>query len=212
MSRSGARYTGTLGLVVLVVVLVIVLLARSSGVSGIAPGRRLPPFAAPLAAGSLRGDADVADRADEGASGRVPACAERGPQILNVCELYERGPVVLAMFVDAGSCANVLASMQRLVAVFPGVRFAAVAIKGERAGVRRLIRRLGLTLPVALDPDGAVGVLYDVFSCPQVDFAYPGGVVQSKPLLGTPSAATLGARVRELVAASRARRQAGAAR
>jgi len=211
VSRSGARRTGTLGLAALVVVLVIVLLGRSSGVSGIGPGRRLPPFAAPLAAGALRGDADVAVHADEGASGRVPACAERGPQILNVCELYERGPVVLAMFVDAGSCADVLASMQRLVAAFPGVRFAAVAVKGERAGVRRLIRRLGLTLPVALDPDGAVGVLYDVYSCPQVDFAYRGGVVQSKPLLGAPSPAALRARVRELVASSRAR-GTGAAR
>ena len=27
-----------------------------------------------------------------------------GAAILNVCELYERGPLVLALFVEAGSC------------------------------------------------------------------------------------------------------------
>ena len=42
-------------------------------------------------------------------------------------------------------------------------------------------------------------------SCPQVSFAYPGGVVQSKALLERPAPATLRARVSELVQAARAR-------
>jgi hypothetical protein len=42
-------------------------------------------------------------------------------------------------------------------------------------------------------------------SCPQIAFVYPGGIVQSAALLGTPSLATLHARVAELLAASRAR-------
>ena len=62
----------------------------------------------------------------------MPACEVRGPQILNICQLYERGPVVLALFVDAGSCADVLGDMQALAPSFPEVRFAAVAIKGGR--------------------------------------------------------------------------------
>jgi hypothetical protein len=37
-----------------------------------------------------------------------------------------------------------------------------------------------------------------------VTFAYPGGVVQSKPLLEGPAPATLRARVNELVQAARA--------
>ena len=69
------------------------------------PGEQLPPFAVPLALGSLNGDADTATHAFEGAAGRVPACNERGSQILNICELYEGAPVVLALFVDSGSCA-----------------------------------------------------------------------------------------------------------
>ena len=85
--------------------------------------------------------------------------------------------------------------MQALVRSFPGVRFAAVAIKGERAQLRRLVRARGLTLPVGIDRDGALASLYKVVSCPQVNFAYPGGVVQSKALLRRPSLATLRARV-----------------
>ena len=62
----------------------------------------------------------------------MPACTVRGPGILNICQLYEQGPVVLALFVDAGSCPRVLSDMQALAPSFPGVRFAGVAIKGDR--------------------------------------------------------------------------------
>jgi hypothetical protein len=200
------RYAGLAGVVVLALVAIYLLFLRPTDLSGIAPGQRLAPFAAPLVSGSLQGDADVATRADQGAAGRVPACAERGAQILNICQLYEQGPVVLALFVDAGSCTKILSELQALVPAFPGVRFAAVAIGGNRAALRRLRRSLGLTLPLGLDSDGAVGSLYKVLSCPQVDFAYPGGVVQSDALLATPSRASLRARVSELVTASRERR------
>jgi hypothetical protein len=200
-----ARYAGLVGVVVLVVVIVITVLAKSNGASGIAPGRALAPFAVPLALGSLQGDANIATRPHQGSAGNVPACAVRGKQILNVCQLYEQGPVVLALFVDEGSCPAVLSDMQTLTRSFPQVRFAAVSIKGERSRLRRLIRSRRLSLPVGLDEEGTLASLYKVFSCPQVDFAYPGGIVQSKALLQTPSLAGLRARVSELVRASRAR-------
>jgi hypothetical protein len=206
VSRSRyARYAGVLGVVLLVAIFVNSLFVHRTDVTGIAPGHRLAPFAVPLALGSLTGDADIATHANQGSDGRVPACAERGAQILNVCQLYEQGPVVLALFIDAGSCTTVLGEMQTLAAEFPRVRFAAIAIRGERAQLRQLMRTQGLTLPLGLDSDGAVAALYKVFSCPQVNFAYPGGVVQSKALLANPSLAGLRARVSELAAASRAR-------
>ena len=207
-TRRTPRYGGYVGvLVVLILVLITIntVVTKPNGVKGLAPGEQMPPFAVPLALGSLTGDADTARHADEGAAGRVAACQERGPQILNVCELYEGAPVVLALFVDGGSCPAVLGDMQALSASFAGVRFAAVAIKNSRSQIRKLIRSRALTLPVGLDNDGALAALYKVATCPQVTFAYPGGEVQSRALLSRPARATLRRRVAALVAASRAR-------
>jgi hypothetical protein len=198
-------YVGLLALVILVLITVNTIVTKPNGVRGIAPGAMLPPFAVPLARGTLVGDADTARHADEGSAGRVPACAERGSQILNICELYERAPVLLVLFVDGGSCPDVLSDVQALAPSFPGVRFAAVAIKGARAEVRKLIARRGLTFPVGLDSDGALAALYKVATCPQLTFAYPGGAAQSAALLTRPSRATLRARLRALVAGARAR-------
>ena len=141
----------------------------------------------------------------------MPACTVRGPQILNMCQLYERAPVVFVLFVDGGSCPAILGDLQALAPSFPGVQFAGVAIRGSRSAVRRLVRSRGLSLPVGIDRDGVLAGLYKLGSCPQVSFAYPGGVVQSPALLARPSRATLRARVSELVAASRARGWKGAA-
>jgi hypothetical protein len=199
------RYVGLLALVIVALITVNTIVTKPNGDKGIEPGHPLPPFAVPLALGNVVGDADIASSADQGVAGRVPACQERGAQILNVCQLYERGPVVLALFVDSGSCPAVVSDLQALVPSFPGVQFAAVAIKGERAALRRLVRTRGLSLPVGVDRDGALAGLYKVASCPQVTFAYPGGIVQSSAILSRPAPATLRARVSALLAASRAR-------
>jgi hypothetical protein len=199
------RYVGLFGVVLLVAFVVSSLFVHRTGLTGISPGQKVAPFAVPLALGNLDGAADIATHANQGAEGRVPACAERGPQILNVCQLYEQGPLVLALFVDAGSCTSVLSEMQALAPEFPHVRFAAVAIRDARSKVRQLVRSRHLTLPVGLDNDGAVADRYKVYSCPQVDFAYRGGVVQSRALLVSPSLASLRKRVGELVSASRVR-------
>jgi hypothetical protein len=206
--RGAPRYGGYVGLlaiVILVLITINTIVTKPNGAKGLAPGERMPPFAVPLALGSLQGDADTARHADEGAAGKVPACRERGPQILNICQLYEGAPLVFALFVDHGACPAILGDMQALSGSFPGVRFAAVSIRDSRAHVRSLIRRRGLTLPVGLDSDGALAALYKVATCPQVTFAYPGGEVQSDALLTRPARSTLRRRVAELVAASRAR-------
>jgi len=204
--RSYGRYLGVLAVAILAVVAINSELRGSDEVAGVAPGHTVPPFAVPLARGTLTGAADVATHANDGAAGRVPACAERGAQILNMCELYERGPVVLALFIDTGSCPQVLDEMQALAARFPQVGFAAVALKGERGPLLALMRAHGLTrVQVGFDEEGALAGLYKLATCPQVSFVLPGGVVQSPALLSTPSPTTLRARVAALVAASRAR-------
>jgi hypothetical protein len=200
------RYVGLLAVVILILITINTVLTKPNGDTGVPPGVKIPPFAVPLALGKLPGDADVATTAHEGAAGNVPACRERGDEILNICELYEHRPVVLALFIDSESCPNVLGDMQQLLASFPGVRFAAVAIKGGTGGVRKLIRAKQLTFPVGLDRDGALAALYKLATCPQVSFILPGGVVQSKALLSRPSRATLRARVEALVQAARSSR------
>ena len=113
--------------------------------------------------------------------------------------------MVLALFVDEGSCPQILSDLQALAPSFPGVRFAGVAIKGERGQLRKLVRARALSIPIGFDSDGALAALYKLASCPQVSFAYPGGMVQSKALLARPTLTTLRARVSELAQAARER-------
>lgn len=202
------RYAGLLALAILALITINTIVTKPNGAKGIEPGHAIPPFAAPLVLGALNGDVNVATHANEGTAGRTPACAVRGQGVLNVCALYRGRPLVLALFVDAGSCPDVLGQMQALAGAFPTVSFAAVAIKGERRPLLALMRKRGLrSVQVGIDRDGVLAGLYKVASCPQVSFVLPGGVVQSPALLDTPSPRTLRARVAELVAV--AEREAG---
>ncbi|HEY1449681.1 MAG TPA: hypothetical protein VGF47_01910 [Solirubrobacteraceae bacterium] len=211
MPRYGG-YVGLLALVILALITINTIVTKPNGVKGLAPGETVPPFAVPLVLGTLNGDADTATHANDGGAGRVPACQERGSQILNICELYERAPVVLALFVDGGSCPDVLGDMQALAPSFPGVRFAGVAIKGSRGKLRKLIRTHRLTLALGIDTDGALAALYKVGTCPQLTFILPGGQAQGNALIDRPSRAKLQRRVAKLVSDSRARGWRGAAR
>lgn len=197
------RYVVILAAILFVAFTVHVALTSHKSTASIRPGIRVPPFAAPYAIGGPPGEVDVATRAGEGQAGNVPACAERGPAILNICQLYERGPVVLGLFFDAGSCARTLDDLQRLALEFPQVAFAAVAVKEDAASVARLVRSKHLTMPVGVDTDGRLGGLYGMVSCPQIALIYPGGLAQSAPLHSRPSMVTLRARVAALLAASR---------
>ena len=153
------------------------------GSRGLDPGDPLPPFAAPLALSSLEGDANLATRPEQGRQGDRPACEVRGPEILNSCQLAERGPVVIA-FVAARSeaCDRQVDVLDGLRADYPDVSFAAVAIRGDRDELRRTIRRRGWSLPVGWDRDGGVANAYAVAVCPTVTFAYEGGRVEGTSL------------------------------
>jgi hypothetical protein len=199
------RYVGLLGLLILALITINTLVTKPNGAKGVAPGTPLPPFAVPLATSNLIGYADVATVAGQGA--KHAACELRGPRILNICALYEHAPLVLVLFVELGSCSAVLGDVQSLAAEFPSVHFAAVALHGNHQGTRKVIRSRGLTFPVGIDEGGVLADLYKVASCPQITFAYPGGVAQGRAYLGRPSRTTLRARVQALLDASRARQR-----
>ena len=97
---------------------------RTDAVSQRGPsvGQPLPPFAAPLSSSDVDADANIATHADSGAEGARPACEVRGAEILNVCELQERGPVVLAFMATASDrCERQVDVVDRVARDFPGV-------------------------------------------------------------------------------------------
>jgi hypothetical protein len=150
---------------------------------GLAAGRRLPPFAAPLVTSDLVGDANVARHANQGAAGSKPACEVSDPRALNSCTLARRGPVVLAFFTDGSDrCTATLDAMRQIAPRHPDVGFAAVAIRGDRDATRKTVRQHGWEFPVAEDRDGAVANIYGVAICPTVVLAYRGGVVMRTAL------------------------------
>ena len=168
MKRPGL-IVGALAVAVLAYISYNSLTTEGPGARGVAPGRDLPPFAVPLALSGLEGDANVSER----------ACDVRGPDVLNVCELAERGPVVLAFFAEpAERCDDEIDRLDRIRSRHPRVQFAAVAIRGDRDDLRRRVRERGWELPVGHDRDGAVANAYAVAVCPTITFAARGGEIR----------------------------------
>jgi hypothetical protein len=175
----GGWLVGVVGVVVLAYITLNTLRTESVGSRGLAAGARLPPFAMPLAASRSDGDANIATRPDSGAEGARPACTVRGPEILNVCELAERGPVVLAFFAEPSDrCDDEIDLLDRIRPRYPEIQFAAVAIRGDRDDLRARIRERGWRLPIGHDRDGAVANAYAVAVCPTITFAARGGEIQ----------------------------------
>jgi len=177
----GRGFTWVVGVaaLALVAVLGVVLLTDGGGrgARGVADGSRMPPFAVPLVLSNLTGDANLASRAGEGSAGAVPACSVRRPGVLTSCALWERDPVVLAFFTSDRRCVEEIDALQRAADRSPGVQVAAIAIRGDRDSLRRLVRRHRWTLPVGWDRDGGLANAYHVQICPQMTFAARGGRV-----------------------------------
>jgi hypothetical protein len=180
---KGGWLVGVVGVVVLAYITLNTLTTESAGSRGPAVGERLPPFAMPTAANRSDADANIATRPDSGPEGSRPACTVRGPEILNVCELAEQGPVVLAFLATrSGRCAEQVDVLDRVAPRHPGVRFAAVSVRGDHEQLLRTARERGWRLPIGYDHDGAVANLYGVAICPTVTFARRGGAVAGTAL------------------------------
>ena len=164
MKRPGT-IVGVLALAVIAYIFYNSLTTEGPGSRGVEGGSELPAFAAPLALSDLEGDADM-------------SCDERGEDVLNVCDLADRGPLVLAFFAEPiARCVEQVDVLDRLRSRFPDVQFAAVATLGDRDDLRARVRERGWDLPVGYDHDGAVANAYAVAVCPQITFARRGGEV-----------------------------------
>ncbi len=162
---------GIFGLALVVAFSVYMFTTRGVQSTGVAPGKRLAYFVAPLASSSLNGDANVA-----------PKCNPAHPNLraLNVCG---RRPLVLGLFVTGSTdCKRQIDTLQAVSRQFPTseVQFAAVAVQASHASTATLARSHHWTIPIAYDADGAVGALYGVSICPMVELAYRGGIVADR--------------------------------
>jgi peroxiredoxin len=183
---------GIIGVALVVVVGVIQFATHGRASTGVPPGHRLHWFAAARADTNLRGDANL-----------HPPCrlAEHDPRALNLCIVARRHPVVVSFFATGSAgCVAQVDALQTLSRRFPSVRFLAVAVHASRAATLRLVRAHHWTIPVAEDPDGAVGEQYGVVVCPMVEVAARGGIVRDR-LIGEhwASATALAPRVAALV-------------
>lgn len=201
-SAPGRSYVWVVGIAALMLVAVLfastIRNGTDRGARGIPDGQVMPPFAVPTATGELDGDANLATKAGEGQAGHVPACAVRGADVLNGCALRDAGPVVLAFFtVRDRECIAQVDVLQRARAQLPGVQLAAIAIRGDRDRLRRLVADHRWTIPVGYDRDGALSNAYHVQVCPQLTFARRGGRVAATTF-GTLGLADLVARAKGL--------------
>jgi hypothetical protein len=165
---------GGLGLILVLVLSVYQFATHGIGTAGVTAGKPLHMFSAPLATANLKGDANT-----------NPPCTEarHDPRALNICLLVARAPLVLAFFVTGSTtCTRQVDVLQQVSQSYPAaqVRFAAVAVRAGRTETADLVRSHHWTIPVAYDPDGAVGEVYGVAICPLIELARRGGAVQQR--------------------------------
>jgi peroxiredoxin len=162
---------GLFAVVLLIAFTVYELTSRHARSPAAAVGHRLQYFAAPLAASTLGGDANL-----------NPPCTatHHDPRALNVCLIVKRRPLVLAFFATGSkTCEREVSTLQAVAARLPAGRLAvaAVAIGSTHADTKAAVRSHHWKIPVAYDADGAVGAAYDVQVCPVIELARRGGVI-----------------------------------
>jgi hypothetical protein len=210
------RYSVVVGLLfaaVIAIALINTIGKKDEGTLGLdkLPARwPLPEFAVPRAAGSLEGDANVAQDDCETSQTPCPPGARRPPACriptagaIRVCELFDR-PLVLSFWFTrgGGTCVQQQDAVSRVYERYRGrVSFLSLDVRDDRDTVRDLIRSHRWRMPVGYDRDGAVAALYRIGLCPTFAYAYPGGTLQDASV-GELTAAQLEAHVHALLRAT----------
>lgn len=168
--RPAGRYTWVVGVAALFVVVVVAfnsLPNAGRGYRGPKEGDRVPVFATPLVTADLEGDTNIKqDRGDEAADNDTPACQVTGPEVFNLCELFEEKPLVLVLGAASEECERELAAAAQLSAEMDGIQFAATLTANSRAKAREVIERAGVEFPVGWDePPPILFNLYRVAFC-----------------------------------------------
>ncbi|MQA76011.1 MAG: hypothetical protein GEU88_17035 [Solirubrobacterales bacterium] len=180
-----------LAFVVLIVVATAnTLRTRDDGILGTGEAGRgdpLPEFAVPELLGDTEGDANVFQNDCETSSDPCPpderrtaACEVDLPQVIRVCDLFDKPLVISFWFTRGADCLPTQDVVDRVARRFRGrVNFLSINVRDDRDEAREIVEQRGWTIPVGYDADGAVSNLYRVGGCPTVAFAYPGGILQT---------------------------------
>ncbi|MCO5315308.1 MAG: TlpA family protein disulfide reductase [Solirubrobacterales bacterium] len=193
----GFGYVALVGVCFVVIVLVAginMFRTTDSGTVGIGDvgiGEEVAPFAVPLAASQLDGDANV-DPAE--------ACGVGGDDVLRICDFFGKPLVISFWFTRrASECIEQQDVFDRVADRFRGrVGMVSINVRDDRDRVRELIREHRWTVPVGYDRDGAVSNLYRVGGCPTFLFVAAGGTLK-RAEIGRTTVARLSAQVRSLL-------------
>jgi hypothetical protein len=150
-------------------------------------GRALAEFAVPDVRGSVEKDANVFQDDCETAGNpcpedaqRVPACRIDLPEVLRVCDYFDRPLAISFWFTGGADCLTEQDAFDAAARRFEGeVNFLSINVRDDIDEVRRIVAERGWEVPVGWDRDGAVSNIYRVGLCPTLALAYPGGVLQS---------------------------------
>ncbi len=185
---------GVLFFVIMVIAGINALRTTDSGTVGIGDvgiGEKIAPFAVPLAASSLDGDANIdPDR----------ACEVPGDDVLRICDYFGR-PLVISFWFTKGAseCIGQQDVFDQVAARFrERVGAVSINVRDDRDRVRELIEEHGWKVAVGYDRDGAVSNIYRVGGCPTFLFVDPSGVLQSAEI-GQTTAEELTAQIRSLI-------------
>ena len=214
--RPASRYSVIVGLLFLAIVLVAFFDSistedpRTLGLDREEADLPLPEFAVPVAVSALGGDANVAQ--DDCSSAeipcpegdeRTPACHVEGPDVIRVCDYFDRPFVLSFWFTKGGECEAQQDVVSAVAGEYSGeVNFLSLNIRDDREAVRELVEERGWEMPVGYDHDGAVASLYNVGGCPTFAFVYPGGILH-RAHIGELDADGLSSEIDNLLAATR---------
>lgn len=214
-SSRYSLFVGLAFIALVVIATVNTLRTRDDGILGTAStevGAPLAEFAVPDLRGSTEGDANVyqddcATSTNPCEDERTPACRIDEPEVIRVCDLFDRPLVISFWFTEGADCLPTQDVVDRVARRYEGrVNFLSLNVRDDRDEARAIVAERGWTIPVGYDADGAVSNLYRVGVCPTVAFAYPGGVL-SEARIGTGELdePRLVADVERLISESRAR-------
>jgi len=197
--KPSSAYSWVVGIAFLILIIVVGLNSlpnAGEGLKGPRPGTVLPPFAAPLATGTV--DADVNIKANGKEPGHTLACHVHVASALNGCELRRKPAVIAFAGTRGANCLPGFDRIEQVRAAFPQVRFAGILIRMGRGDAAKTVRGRGWHFPIAFDRDGQLTNAYGIGVCPATIFAKKGGkVVVTK--LGTLTDAQLRATIKRIL-------------